>query len=247
MIEAAEFFVGILWVYGGVGVFLFALTVGGANGRRRKDPVKALGGTLPPEHEAAYEYAPSTVMLMVLLMTLFLWIFGLLSPYLFPGSDPVPAWMTFGLPVLAVVLWIVYIIYGKGAMVFDEEKLDVAKCGILYEGDRQVAWKQSFVLAWSEMESVDYSRNDLVLITTTDGRRFGVRPFLFAGSSMRGCNTVEMGMRIDYYARYFGHGEHDMERMEEKYYYPLEIKYPVIYGAVGIVLLTLSSIIIDLL
>lgn len=244
MIEALDLFLALLWGYGGVGVVLLAVTIGGANGRRRRDPVKALGGTLPPEHEAKYEYAPSTVLLMSFLMTVFLWVFGLLSPYLFPGSGPLPAWMTYGCPALAVVLGLWYVIGGRGAMVFDEEKLDVAKCGILYEGDRQVAWKQSFNLAWSEMESVDYSRNDLVLITTTDGRRFGVRPFLFAGSSMRGCNTVEMGMRIDYYARYFGHGEHDMERMEEKYVYPIEVTYPVIYSVVGVVLVIIVDIIL---
>ena len=230
-----------------VGVIILAVNLGGANSRRRKDPVRALSGTLPPEHEAKYEYSPSIIWYLIAFCAGFMVVLMLISPIAFPGS-PIPAWVSIGMPALLVFCLVMIALSRGRKLTFDEKELTVNKCGVLFEGAKEVAWKQSFTIAWSEVENVEYSRNNLFVITTTAGRRLGVRPFFYNGGSMCGCNSVEIGMRMDYYARYFGHGEQDIKRMPEDHSYLIELLVPIAYSIVAAVLIScvyLLSVFVD--
>lgn len=224
------------------GLILLACVIGGANRRRRKDPVRALSGSLPPEHSAKYEYSTSAVVILCIFVVALFWLMVLLSPVLFPNNDPIPLWVNIGLPVLLAFLVVLYFLINGRCLTFDEKELVVEKCGVLYDGNRISAKKQSFNIAWSEIESVDYSRKNIVIITTTGGCRMGVRPFLYSGGAMRGCNTVEIGMRIDYYAHYFGHGEQDIKRMSDHSRYPIEVDALFAYAGIGVVVCIVISL-----
>ena len=225
------------------GVIGLAIALDGANCRRRKSPVKALSGTLPPENSAPFVYEPSPgVNLSIYAVIFFLAI--VLFSVLFTSDIP-PKWVIYGCPILLAILILVKINIKGKKLIFNEQNLEVQKCGILYKGDIIVAKKQSFTIAWNEVEHVDYSRNNIFVIHTTDNRRLGVRPFLYGGGSMRGCNSVEIGLRMDYYARYYGHGENDIPRQSKAAFFFADFWAPILYSIVTFFVIVIGVISVD--
>lgn len=248
---------GSIWMYLLIGLMILMVVLlivaiyatATSKGRRIKNPVKALAGSVPPKTAADYEYNSIGGVKRFILFAALYAIVAISKVLLDADRAETIAWLV-GMGVF-IVIAIVLLAQNKKRIIFSEEGLKVENCCTrLADGISG----QSLSFRWDEVEQVDYTADNPV-ITLKSGDRYELvtKSFLYGPNrAVKGFNRVEIGIRAAYYAHLYGTLQtNDFEDTEllqgdvKKSFYHLETTVPLIIGGL-ILLLAIVTIVLSI-